>query len=74
MDSTTVSLMRLAAIAAKRASDSMVNHKDSLAYVAREVSRQNAEWVLLRHDLILLSMVLIPCITAIYIAKMRFEK
>lgn len=74
MDSTTIFLMRQAATVAKRSSDSLIHYRDSVAQVAKEVARQNAEWVLLRHDLILLGMVLIPCITAIYIAKTRNEK
>lgn len=65
MDSTTVFLMRQAAIAGRRTSDSIIRHQDSIVQAGKDAARASAEWVLLRHDLVMLGMVTIPSISLI---------
>lgn len=74
MDSTTVFLMRQAAIAGRRTSDSIIRHQDSIVQDGKDAARASAEWVLLRHDIVLLGMVTIPSLAfliafLIYIRK-----
>lgn len=74
MDSTTVYLMRQAALANRRTADSLERHADSVLQAGKDAARAAAEAVLFRHDLVLLGMVTIPSLAfliafLIYIKK-----
>lgn len=71
MDSTTVYLMRQAALANKRTSDSLARHADSILQASKDAARASAEWVLLRHDIVMLLMVTIPSLAVVVVFLMK---